>query len=72
MNQIVATVAELAAGVLGLDVIANVVMNSHREICGLFVGDFIQAHRKGAHFAMDTYSTEIPETKSDRIRSGSD
>ena len=54
--------AELAAGVLGLDAIANVVMNSHREICGLFVGDFIQAHRKGAHFAMDTYSTEIPET----------
>ena len=54
--------AELAAGVLGLDAIANVVMNSHREICGLFVGDFIKAHRKGAHFAMDTYSTEIPET----------
>ena len=54
--------AELAAGVLGLDVIANVVMNSRREICGLFVGDFIQAHRRGAHFAMDTYSTEIPET----------
>ena len=54
--------AELAAGVLGLDVIANVVLNSRREICGLFVGDFIKAHRKGAHFAMDTYSTEIPET----------
>ena len=54
--------AELTAGVLGLDVIANVVMNSRREICGLFVGDFIQAHRKGAHFAMETYSTEIPET----------
>ena len=62
--------AELTAGVLGLDVIANVVLNSHREICGLFVGDFIQAHRKGAHFAMDTYSTEIPErnqTKSDLV-----
>ncbi|MCY3549449.1 MAG: lactate racemase domain-containing protein [Candidatus Poribacteria bacterium] len=54
--------AELAAGVLGLDVIANVVLNSHREICGLFVGDFIKAHRKGAHFAMDTYGTMIPET----------
>ena len=62
--------AELTAGVLGLDVIANVVLNSHREICGLFVGDFIQAHRKGAHFAMDTYSTEIPErnqTESDLV-----
>ena len=54
--------AELAAKVLGLDVIANVVLNSRREICGMFVGDFVQAHRKGAHFAMDTYSTEIPET----------
>ncbi len=54
--------AELAAKVLGLDVIANVVLNTRREICGMFVGDFVQAHRKGAHFAMDTYSTEIPET----------
>lgn len=54
--------SELTAKVLGLDVIANVVLNSQREICGMFVGDFIQAHRKGAHFAMDTYSTEIPET----------
>ena len=53
--------SEAVAGVLGLDVIANVVLNSHREICGLFVGDFVQAHRKGAHFALDTYSTEIPE-----------
>ena len=53
---------ELTAKVLGLDVIANVVLNSQREICGMFVGDFIQAHRKGAHFAMETYSTEIPET----------
>ena len=61
---------ELAAEVLGLDVIANVVLNSRREICGMFVGDFIQAHRKGAHFAMDTYSTEIPEknqTESDLV-----
>lgn len=54
--------SELAAGVLGLDMIANVVLNSHREICGLFVGDFIKAHRKGAHFALDTYGTGIPET----------
>ena len=53
--------SEAVAGVLGLDVIANVVLNSRREICGLFVGDFVQAHRKGAHFALDTYSTEIPE-----------
>lgn len=53
---------EMAAALLGLDAIANVVMNSRREICGLFVGDFIKAHRKGAHFALDTYKTEISET----------
>ena len=59
---------EMAAAALGLDAIANVVLNSRREICGLFVGDFIKAHRKGAHFAMDTYKTEISET----TRTGSD
>ena len=54
--------SEAVAGVLGLDVIANTVLNSRREICGLFVGDFVQAHRKGAHFALETYGTEIPES----------
>ena len=53
---------EMAAAVLGLDAIANVVLNSCREICGLFVGDFVKAHRKGSHFALDTYSTKISET----------
>ncbi len=53
--------SEAVAGVLGLDAIANVVINSRREICGLFVGDFVKAHRQGAHFALDTYSTVIPE-----------
>ena len=54
--------SEAVAGVLGLDVIVNTVLNSRREICGLFVGDFVEAHRKGAHFALETYGTEIPET----------
>ncbi len=53
--------AEAVARILGLDVIVNTVLNTRREICGLFVGDFIQAHREGAHFALDTYGTEIPE-----------
>lgn len=53
---------EMAAALLGLDAIANVVLNSRREICGLFVGDFVKAHRKGARFALDTYKTEISET----------
>jgi nickel-dependent lactate racemase len=52
--------AEKVAAVIGLDVIANVVLNSRREICGLFVGDFVQAHRAAAHFALETYGTEIP------------
>ena len=54
--------AESAAAILGLDAIANVVLNSRREICGLFVGDFVKAHRAGAHFAFDSYSTPISET----------
>lgn len=52
--------AEQVATVIGLDVIANVVLNARREICGLFVGDFVQAHRVGAHFALETYGTHIP------------
>lgn len=52
--------AEATAAVVGLDVIANVVINTRREICGLFVGDYVQAHRLGAQFALETYGTEIP------------
>ena len=52
--------AEEVAAVIGLDVIVNTVLNSRREICGLFVGDYVQAHRAGAHFALETYGTEIP------------
>ena len=54
--------AEMAAKVLGLDAIANITLNSHREISGVFVGDFVKAHRAGARFALDTYSTPISET----------
>ena len=54
--------AEMAAKLLGLDAIANVTLNTQREISGVFVGDFIQAHRAGAHFALETYSTPISET----------
>ncbi len=52
--------SEQVAAIIGLDVIANVVLNSRREICGLFVGDYVQAHRAGAYFALETYGTEIP------------
>ena len=53
--------AEAVARVLGLDVIVNVVINSRREVAGLFVGDFVKAHRTGAHFALETYGTQIPD-----------
>ncbi len=53
--------AEAVARVLGLDVIVNVVINSRREVAGLFVGGFVKAHRAGAHFALETYGTQIPD-----------
>lgn len=53
-------VAEEVAGLIGLDIIVNCVLTSRRQIAGLFVGDFVQAHRAGARFAQRTYSTTIP------------
>ena len=37
-------------------------LNTHREISGVFLGDFVKAHRAGARFALETYSTPISET----------
>lgn len=42
----------------GLDFIVNVVLNQQREVCGLFAGDKIFAHRKGVEFATKIYSVE--------------
>ena len=53
-------VAEEVAGRIGLDMIVNCVLTSRRRIGGLFVGDFVEAHRAGARFAQRTYSTTIP------------
>ncbi len=55
-------VSEEAARVVGVDAIVNLVLNSRREIAGLFVGDLVEAHRAGARFALETYGTKIPET----------
>jgi nickel-dependent lactate racemase len=52
--------AEAVANVLGLDAIVNIVINSRREVARVFVGDFVKAHRAGAHVALETYSTQIP------------
>jgi hypothetical protein len=53
--------SEAVARRLGLDAVVNVVINSRREVAGLFVGDFVQAHRAAARFALHTYGTPIPE-----------
>ena len=53
--------AEAVARVLGVDAIVNIVINSRREVAGLFVGDLVKAHRTGAHFALETYGTQIPD-----------
>lgn len=54
--------SEAAARALGLDLVVNMVINSHREMAALFVGDFVQAQRAGAHFAQEIFGTEISET----------
>lgn len=53
--------SEAAARKLGLDLVVNMVINSRREIAGVFVGDFVQAQRQGAHFASDIFGTTIPD-----------
>ncbi len=53
-------VAEEVSSLIGLDMIVNCVLTSRRQIAGVFVGDFVEAHRAGARFARRTYGTEIP------------
>lgn len=45
---------------VGLDMIVNVVLNSRREVAGLFVGDVVEAHQAGCRFAETVYGTPIP------------
>jgi len=52
---------EEAARKAGLDIIVNVVINSRREIVGVFVGDMVEAHREGVKLAREVYKTEVPE-----------
>lgn len=49
---------EEAAGIAGLDLTVNVVLNHNRKILGMFVGDFVKSHRKGVKFASEVYRTE--------------
>ena len=52
--------AERVARLVGLDVIVNTVINSRREVAGLFVGDLLEAHQAGCRFAETVYGTPIP------------
>jgi len=49
---------EEAARIAGLDITVNVVVNHKKEILGIFVGDFVEAHRKGVAFANRVYGTK--------------
>ena len=53
-------VSEGVARRIGLDMVVNCVLSGRRQIVGLFVGDFIKAHRAGARFAQRVYGTHIP------------
>lgn len=52
---------EEAARIAGLDTVVDVVLNHRREILGIFAGDFVEGHRKGAIFANKVYGTENKE-----------
>jgi len=57
-NEVREDIEEIALKV-GLNFIINVVVNSRREIAGVFAGDVIKAHRRGAKFACKLYSAEV-------------
>jgi len=50
---------EEIARIAKLDVIVNVLARSNTEMAGIFVGDFIEAHRKGVELARKVYATPL-------------
>jgi nickel-dependent lactate racemase len=46
---------------VGLDFIANVVLNHERRICGLFVGDPVSAHEEGIETARVMYQASMAQ-----------
>ena len=57
-NELRLDMEEMAKKV-GLDAIVNVMINGNREITGLFVGDFVLAHRQAAEFSRKCCEIEI-------------
>jgi nickel-dependent lactate racemase len=51
----------------GLNFTCNVVVNSRREIAGLFCGHVVSAHRAATRFATDIYATRVPAAPYDLV-----
>lgn len=58
-NQCRADLEEIAE-VAGLTFVVNCVVNSRRQLAGLFAGDMIRSHRAAVEFARNVYATQIP------------
>ncbi|MBN1366925.1 MAG: DUF2088 domain-containing protein [Dehalococcoidales bacterium] len=52
--------SEEAAGMVGLDVMVNVVVNLQRDTVGLYVGDVVTAHREAVKLGESIYTTKKP------------
>ncbi|MFQ6094575.1 MAG: nickel-dependent lactate racemase [Candidatus Bathyarchaeia archaeon] len=52
---------EEAARIVGLDMIVNTVLTRERRIAGVFVGDFVKAHREAVKIVEKIYIEEVPK-----------
>jgi hypothetical protein len=59
-NELRDEIEQMVRDNVRLDCIANVVLNTRRQIAGLFVGDMVAAHRAGVALARQVYATEMP------------
>ena len=50
---------------IGLSLIVNCVVNSNRDLAGVFVGDVVAAHRAAVTLARRVYATHLPMTPVD-------
>lgn len=59
-NELRTEIETMAVEFAGLEWVADAVTTPERGICGLFTGDPVAAHRKGAEFARGVYATPMP------------
>lgn len=50
---------EEAAGIVGLDMKIDILVNNHREVIGVFAGNYILQHRAGSERAFAVYASQI-------------